>query len=79
VSSKVLYYYLPADSPKYLEFSPAILIIKSMYEYSQKHCFEILDLGISTYLGERNEGLIRFKKNLGGMESEKNTFIKIME
>lgn len=71
VNSDTLYNYLTADNEKYLNFSPAISIVKSMYNYAQNNGFELLDMGISSYQSIINKGLYTFKKNLGAMDSSK--------
>jgi hypothetical protein len=76
VSPEILYYFLPTDHPEYLQKSPAIMLVDGLYQYCQKQNFTILDLGISTSQGIRNEGLIRFKKNLGAGECLKRVYLK---
>ncbi|GAB3252871.1 hypothetical protein GCM10027347_12300 [Larkinella harenae] len=71
VSDDILYYFLPADHEDYQQFSPSVLLIESMYAYCQEQQIALLDLGISTSGGVRNEGLIRFKRHLGALESSK--------
>ncbi|MFC5409434.1 GNAT family N-acetyltransferase [Larkinella bovis] len=74
VTPDILYYFLPADHEEYLSFSPSVLLIESLYSYCQQHHISLLDLGISTSKGIPNEGLIRFKKHLGAVESPKFIF-----
>lgn len=76
VNRDIIYYYLPADHQLYKQHSPMIVLIQKMYEYGQMHHMQILDLGVSTEKGVKNEGLIKFKQHLGGEESEKCTFLK---
>jgi hypothetical protein len=78
VSSGILYYFLPADNSDYHKFSPMVLLLKHMYDFCIENNYKILDLGIATANGVRNEGLIRFKENLGGKLSNKYTFVKII-
>jgi len=78
VSKDILYYFLPADHEEYLSFSPTVLLLKSMYEYSLEHQITLLDLGIATSGGVPNEGLIRFKENVGGIPSLKITYRKAL-
>jgi hypothetical protein len=75
VSAEILYYFLPTDHPEYLQKSPAIMLVDGLYQYCQKQNFTILDLGISTSQGIRNEGLIRFKKNLGAEDCLKRIYL----
>jgi hypothetical protein len=67
----VLYNFYSADAASNTVDAPMVLLYEGMYQYAQNSGFGILDLGISTYLGERNEGLIHFKKSLGAIETEK--------
>ncbi len=76
VSAEILYYFLPTDHSEYLQKSPAIMLADGLYQYCQKQNFKILDLGISTSQSIRNEGLIRFKKNLGAEECLKRVYWK---
>ncbi|MFD1145243.1 GNAT family N-acetyltransferase [Larkinella insperata] len=71
VTPDILYYFLPADHEDYQQFSPSVLLIESLYAYCQQHGMPWLDLGISTSRGVRNEGLIRFKRQLGAIETSK--------
>lgn len=76
VNNDIIYYYLPADHQQYKQHSPMLVLIQKMYEYGQAHRMRILDLGISTDKGVKNEGLFKFKEHLGGLTSDKCTFIK---
>lgn len=67
----VFYNFYSADHELYIVNSPMVLLFAGMYEYAYQKQFAILDLGISTYLGVRNEGLISFKKSIGAIETEK--------
>lgn len=74
INDRILYTLYPADDPEFLDLSPLILVNAGLYQYCLDHGYQILDLGISTENGIRNEGLIRFKKNLGALESEKHSY-----
>lgn len=76
VTDEILYYFLPADHADYLTFSPAVRLVESLYQYAQQHRMTLLDLGISTSQGVRNEGLIQFKQRLGAVASTKFVFEK---
>ncbi|MCS6796749.1 MAG: hypothetical protein RMJ97_11755 [Raineya sp.] len=76
VSSKIFYNFYPADNPKFLQYSPMILLTQGLIQFCRKQHFEILDLGISTENGKPNFGLIRFKKNLGAKSALKLSFEK---
>jgi hypothetical protein len=76
VNSKILYYYLPAHAANYNNYSPTVFLLKGMYDFCKRNSYEILDLGIATDKGLRNEGLIRFKEHLGAIVSNKLSFFK---
>ena len=70
----VFYNFYSADHELYTANSPMVLLFAGMYEYAYTNHYTVLDLGISTYLGVRNEGLIAFKKSIGAIETEKIVF-----
>ena len=72
----ILYYFMPADHSDYLTSSPTTMLVDGLYQYCQQNGFVLLDLGISTSKGIPNEGLIRFKHNLGAVDSHKFSFCK---
>lgn len=76
INKRVLYHFYPADAEKYLNFSPVIMLNEGLYTYARQQGFQILDLGTATVQGEPNDGLIRFKKNLGALASLKTVFQK---
>ena len=76
INERILYHFFPADNERLLSFSPSIFLLEGIYNYCREQKMGILDLGIATYHGEPNLGLIRFKKNLGAQESLKLTFEK---
>jgi hypothetical protein len=77
INESILYYFLPADDPEYRSSSPMIMLIAGIYQYCQQHNFQLFDLGIATYKGAPNYGLIRFKQNLGGNSSLKLSFSRV--
>ncbi|MBE9464785.1 GNAT family N-acetyltransferase [Dyadobacter subterraneus] len=80
VSKGILYNFLPADLSDYKSFSPMVYLLETVYNYCQKEEIRILDLGISTdHHGIEKPGLLKFKKNLGGIESFKITYEKKIE
>jgi hypothetical protein len=71
VTPETLYFYLPADEESYLQYSPMIMLIEALYNLAQSKKMSILDLGISSSEGIINEGLRKFKNNLGAQEEFK--------
>lgn len=76
VHAHILYNFYPADDPAYLAYSPMVLLINGLYAYCQQQGISLLDLGIATDQGKRNNGLIQFKQFLGGKPSNKFSFEK---
>ncbi len=78
VSKQIFYNFYPADSWKFLQYSPIVFLTKGLADFCLAQNFKILDLGISTKNGLPNNGLIRFKENLGSKSSLKFSFEKIL-
>lgn len=76
LNARVLYHFLPADAEEFLPYSPTVFLNAGLYGWAFQNGFGILDLGISTKLGVPNEGLLRFKRSLGAVISEKVTYSK---
>jgi hypothetical protein len=76
VNNEILYNFYPADSEKYLVFSPMIMLLEGLYQFAQRQGFRILDLGISSDKSVPNYGLIRFKENMGCQSALKLSFEK---
>ena len=74
VNDSILYDFYHADHDDYQSLSPTIMLIEEIYNFCRMKKIRILDLGISSLDGVKNEGLYRFKKNLGAKECSKNTF-----
>jgi hypothetical protein len=74
VRSDILYIFLLADHEEYLDYSPAVLLHKRMYDYCCENGYKIFDLGIASYKGLENEGLVRFKRQIGGKFSHKYSY-----
>ncbi len=63
------------ELPEFRNFSPVVAILDFLVTEAKKSGVRILDLGISTHEGTVDEGLVRFKKNLGAVESNKLTLL----
>jgi hypothetical protein len=74
VNDRILYTLYPADAEEYVKKSPLTFLFSGIYEYCQQQEYTILDLGIATNKGVLNEGLARFKRNIGGELSKKKTY-----
>jgi hypothetical protein len=58
------------------EWSPVTYLAAALYEEAQNEGIKFLDLGTASLDGKPNEGLIRFKRNLGAEPSLKMHFIR---
>ena len=74
ISQNILYNFYHADAFAYRSTSPLVMLVQEIYRYCQQNDIKILDLGISSENGLKNEGLFIFKENLGCLSSEKNTY-----
>jgi len=73
IDAQTLYNFYPADSSAYLPYSPTVLLLAYIANWAKTRNFTTFDLGIATEKGQRNEGLMRFKKNMGAIESKRYT------
>lgn len=76
VNDQILYCFYLGDSLAYRQYSPVTFLVTGIYQYCNARNITLLDLGISTDRGILNEGLYRFKKSLGCLDSDKLTFEK---
>lgn len=80
VNQSILYHFLSSSLSSYSQYSPAVMLIEAVYNFCQNKKITILDLGISLdHQGIEKESLIRFKKNIGGIESDKMTYEKLLK
>jgi hypothetical protein len=75
IESKVRYVLYWADNLNFRNYSPLALLCEKLVEEARNDGLYFLDLGISSNNGLINEGLYRFKKNLGAVTSTKKTMI----
>lgn len=76
VNDRILYSFYVGESPGYRKYSPVVGLIASMARYGLERGYSLFDLGIATDKGALNEGLARFKINMGGIPSDKPMFEK---
>lgn len=78
VRDDILYNFLPASDPAYHAYSPMVLLTDGLFGYCQQQQIRLLDLGTSLN-GNRQpkHSLMRFKRNLGALESPKLIFEKV--
>lgn len=70
---KVRYVLYWSDNLSLRNYSPVVLLCEKLVEQARKEGIQFLDLGISSSNGSLNEGLHRFKQNLGAITSLKKT------
>lgn len=75
INADIMYNFYHADHEDYLNFSPTVMSINFVYGYCQEYSIPFIDLGKSSIDGEINEGLYRFKRELGAVDSHKKKFI----
>jgi hypothetical protein len=73
IAPEVRYVLYWADNLSFRNYSPITLLCEKLVEQSLIDGVQILDLGISSSEGLLNEGLHRFKQNLGAIPSPKRT------
>jgi len=78
VNSKVLYHFYPAHCPEYNNYSPMVMLVNGLYEWCRTHQIDLLDLGTSYVNNRLNQSLVRFKKHLGGEESQAIVYRKVL-
>lgn len=74
ISEEVNYVLFWGDDTKFRHLSPVASLLKYLITVSRVEGCQILDLGISSVDGVLDEGLSRFKSNLGAIETFKPTY-----
>lgn len=75
IAPEVRYVLYWADNLSFRSYSPITLLCERLVEQSLADGIHFLDLGISSSDGLINEGLHRFKQNLGAITSAKRTIV----
>ncbi|MEQ8807946.1 MAG: GNAT family N-acetyltransferase [Imperialibacter sp.] len=65
VSDKVLYYFLPAASTAYNNYSPMVMLIDRLHGWAAERGYALIDMGKSSVRGESQKGLFSFKEKMG--------------
>ena len=76
INKEILYVFFTADLLVHRKLSPVVLLHSGIYQFCQAEGIILLDLGTSSLKGLVNSGVANFKRNLGGIASLKNTFIR---
>ena len=74
ISDEVNYVLFWGDDIKFRRYSPVASLLDYLVAISQRDGFARLDLGISSVDGVLDDGLARFKQNLGAIETLKPTY-----
>jgi hypothetical protein len=74
ITDKIRYVYMWADDAEYRLLSPVVALCNGIVEYSIAKGNSVLDLGTASEFGNINEGLARFKTNLGAFATNKITY-----
>ena len=78
VRDDILYNFLPASDSAYHAHSPIVLLTDGLFGYCQQRQIRLLDLGVSLDGNHQPKpSLMRFKRNLGALESPKLIFEKV--
>ncbi len=79
VRHDILYNFLPVSHPDYHLFSPMVMLTDGLFTYCQQQEIRLLDLGVSLDTDRQPKpSLMRFKRNLGALESPKLVFEKLL-
>ena len=79
VNNRIVYNFYSAHPRKFDFLSPVVRLMQGIYEWSQEHGIELIDLGTSSLEGQPNFGLLDFKLRLCGRPSSKLTFGKDLQ
>jgi len=74
LSEQVNYVLFWGDDTKFRHLSPVASLLKFLISVSREEGCKVLDLGISSVDGVLDDGLARFKSNLGAIETFKPTY-----
>jgi lipid II:glycine glycyltransferase (peptidoglycan interpeptide bridge formation enzyme) len=75
ITDKIRYVYMWADDARYRLSSPVVALCDGIIKYSIDMGNLILDLGTASEFGKVNDGLSRFKTNLGAISTNKITYL----
>jgi hypothetical protein len=76
VNDKILYHFISDHIRKVEEAKPVLILMRGIYNYCSANQVQLLDLGTSALNAQPNFKLLKFKTELGGVATEKFTFVK---
>lgn len=74
LNSSVRYVYMWADHSDYRSLSPIAMLCNEIVKDSKSKGIKTVDLGTASLQGELDEGLARFKQNLGAISTQKISY-----
>ena len=74
ITDRIWYYFSPVNKPEKDGLSPMVLLLNEIYSLARNAGMEYIDLGVSSSGNIPQQGLIRFKQNLGGIPTGRLTF-----
>jgi len=78
VSNQILYTFYYAHAKVHNRISPVVFLMSGIYDYATRNKFKMIDLGTSMLNGHINKSLVHFKTSIGGVETKKSTFTKVL-
>ena len=78
VNNDILYHFVLAADIEYNTYSPSVMLYAGIYSFCQGSNYKIFDFGIASIQGIKQDGLCKFKENLGGIFCEKPVFTKVV-
>jgi hypothetical protein len=79
VNSKCWYQFYPAHHQWYDRQSPMVFLTSELYCYAHRQGVEVIDLGTSELDQQPLEGLLLFKSRLGGIQTDKTVYSKLLK
>lgn len=73
---EIAYYYLPGTHPNYKKLSPMVLLLERIIDHYKRQNTSIIDLGLSSINGIKQEGLFTFKQRMGAQSCESLVYEK---
>lgn len=74
VTEDIVYYFLPGSDKSFNHLSPMVFLVNQLIQILRSDGKKILDLGVSSVQGDKQEGLHLFKSRLGAIDTDKPTF-----
>lgn len=76
VGRGMLYAFYWGELAGYDKFNPVCLMAQGIYDYARANGFSLMGIGMSTMDGVPNYGVLKFKREMGCVESLKLSFVK---